>query len=211
MHIDRIVLASSNMGKLAELRSLLKGQNIEILGLHDLPHIDEIEEIGSTFAENALIKARVVAKASDLVAIADDSGLIVDALDGAPGVFSARYGDDWEMLPGENRDGRNMRKLLHFMRKIPPEQRSCRFETAIAAVTPGGNELVVSGQWRGLLLSAPLGENGFGYDPIFWDPALEKSAAQLSRAEKNAVSHRGKALRALLTQWPDFAKKMAQE
>lgn len=211
MRTDRIVLASRNKGKLAELAELLRDREIGLVDLDAFPEIGEIEETGSTFAENALLKARAVAKATGLIAVADDSGLAVDALDGAPGVFSARYGDDWEALPGESRDQRNTRKLLHFMRKIPREERGCHFETAIAAAAPGGLELVAKGRWQGRLLLAPLGENGFGYDPVFWDPELEKSAAQLGREEKNAVSHRGRALAALLEKWPEFAAKAAAE
>lgn len=211
MKVERIVLASRNKGKLAELERLLSDEGIRVLGLDDFPEIGEIPETGTTFAENALIKARTVAQATGLPAMADDSGIVVDALAGAPGVFSARYGEDWAALPGESQDQRNMRKLLHYMRGVPPGQRNCHFETAIAAASPKGSTLVASGRWHGRVLQAPLGSNGFGYDPVFWDPQLDKSAAQLSQAEKNAVSHRGKAIRALLAQWPDFLATVAAE
>ena len=204
MKISQIVLASTNMGKVAELAELLAGRGILVRPLSEFPGLPEIEETGSTFAENALIKARAVARASGLVAIADDSGLVVDALAGAPGVYSARYANDWPKIAGESRDQRNMRKLLHAMRDFAPEQRRCHFETAMAAVHPAGCALEVTGQWHGRLLNEPLGQNGFGYDPIFWDEKLGKSAAQLDRSEKNAVSHRGKALRQLLKKWPEF-------
>lgn len=211
MKVERVVLASRNRGKIAELGRLLEGQKIAILGLDDFPEIGEIEETGATFVENALIKAHTVAEKTGLVAIADDSGIVVDALAGAPGVFSARYGDDWKGYPGESRDQRNMRKLLHFMRNVPDDRRSCHFETVIAAASPGGSDLVAKGEWQGQLLHAPLGNNGFGYDPVFWDSTLEKSAAQLSQAEKNMVSHRGAALRMMLKQWPKFLKKISEE
>lgn len=206
MPVDRIILASRNKGKIAELNNLMQPYGIAVTGLEDYPEIGEIAETGTTFAENALIKARIVAKATGHVAIADDSGIVVDALGGAPGVYSARYADDWESLPNESRDQRNMRKLLHAMRKLDKPERGCHFETAIAAVSPCGKEVVAKGLWHGRIMQAPLGNNGFGYDPIFWDRELGKSAAQLSKAEKNAVSHRGKALRALMEQWQEFIK-----
>lgn len=209
--ISRIVLATRNRGKVAELQKLLEGNALEVLPLDSFPDIPEVPETGSTYAENALLKARAVAAATGLVAIADDSGLSVDALAGAPGIFSARYGDDWAQLPGESRDQRNIRKLLHAMRGLPPEERDCHFETAIAAVAPEGTELVVSGKWPGRVLLAPQGGNGFGYDPVFLDPESGRSAAQLDPAEKNAISHRGRALRALLEAWPDFARKVTEK
>lgn len=204
MKISQIVLASTNIGKVAELAELLAGRDIVVRPLSEFPEIPEIEETGATFAENALIKARAVARSTGLVAVADDSGLVVDALAGAPGVYSARYGNDWPEIAGESRDQRNMRKLLHAMRDFGPGHRRCHFETAMAAVHPAGCTLEVTGLWHGRLLSEPLGQNGFGYDPIFWDEKLGKSAAQLDRSEKNAVSHRGNALRQLLKKWPEF-------
>lgn len=201
----KVVLASRNKGKLAELGQMLAPLGLEVVGAEEFPDLEEIEETGATFAENAMLKARHVASKTGLIAIADDSGLACDALDGAPGVFSARYGDDWEKLAGETRDQRNMRKLLRHMRDVPPDRRACHFETAIVAAAPDGPALIATGKWHGSLLDAPRGENGFGYDPIFLDPATGKSAAELSQAEKNALSHRGKALRQLLEHWSDFA------
>lgn len=201
-----IVLATRNSGKIRELGDLLADSGVNVLGLDSFPQIGEIEENGSTFAENALIKARAAAKATGLISIADDSGLVVDALGDRPGVYSARYGDDWEYLPDETRDQRNMRKLLHEMGNIA--NRACHFETAMAAVSPDGHELVARGIWHGTLLDAPCGHNGFGYDPVFHDPELGRSAATLSREEKNSRSHRGNALRALLAQWPAFLKSV---
>ena len=201
-----IVLATGNAGKVRELAEPLAAFGVEVLGLDAFPQVGEIEENGSTFEENALIKARAVAAATGRVSVADDSGIMVDALAGAPGVHSARYADDWESLPGESRDARNIRKMLHEMVDIAPAKRGCRFVTCMAAVRPDGRELTVHGHWEGILLQMPLGDNGFGYDPIFFDPDLGRSAAQLSRDEKNARSHRGNALRALLARWADFMR-----
>lgn len=204
MKKNEIILASTNRGKISELAAMLAPAGILAHGLDEFPQIGEIEENGASFAENALIKARAVAKETGLVALADDSGLEVDALAGAPGIFSARFGNDLEFLPGENRDQRNTRKLLHLMRDVPEERRACRFVTAMAAVSPDGKELVTQGEWNGQLLFAPRGENGFGYDPVFFDPLLGLAAAELSQAEKNRRSHRGKALKSMLEQLPAF-------
>ncbi|MBI5518442.1 MAG: RdgB/HAM1 family non-canonical purine NTP pyrophosphatase [Desulfovibrio sp.] len=193
-----LVLATRNAGKIKELESLLSGYGLHVLGLGDFPEIGEIEETGATFAENSLLKARTVAKATGLVALADDSGLMVDALGGAPGVYSARYSD-----PGAT-DERNNQKLLDVMQDIPEEKRACRFVSVVAAVAPNGVELLAEGRWEGRVLFAPRGSGGFGYDPLFLDLELGQSAAELSHADKNARSHRGSALRALLADWPDF-------
>lgn len=202
----RIVLATQNAGKVRELAEPLTEFGVEVLGLSAFPEIGEIEESGVTFEENALIKARAVAALTGLVSVADDSGLEVDALDGAPGVYSARYSNDWESLPEESRDARNIRKLLHVMASAPTEKRTCRFVCCMAAVRPDGGEIVVRGTWEGSLLESRHGDNGFGYDPIFFDPSAGKSSAQMTRDEKNARSHRGNALRALLARWPEFMK-----
>ena len=149
-------------------------------------------------------KVRELAGITGLISVADDSGLMVEALGGRPGVYSARYSDDWQSLPGEGRDQRNIRKLLHELADVPEGRRACCFVSCMAAVRPDGGEMVVRGTWEGRLLAAPRGENGFGYDPIFFDPLINKTAAQLSREEKNARSHRGNALRALLARWGAF-------
>ena len=175
----QIVLATHNAGKVRELADPLSQFGVEVLGLEFFPTIGEIDETGTTFEENACIKAREVARLTGLISIADDSGLEVDALDGRPGVYSARYSDDWESLPGESRDVRNIRKLLHELANV-------------------------RGVWDGRLLTAPRGENGFGYDPVFFDAIVGKTAAELTRDEKNARSHRGNALRALLAKWQGF-------
>lgn len=202
--LPRVVLATRNAGKIAELAAPLAAFGVVLVGLEHFPRIGEIEENGATFEENALIKARTVAQSTGLVSIADDSGLVVEALGGAPGVHSARYADDWEPLPGEDRDRRNIRKLLHAMRAVPEARRACHFVSVMAAVRPDGRELCVRGEWPGRLLAAPRGTNGFGYDPVFFDPAIGRTAAELAREEKTARSHRGRAAAALLARWEDF-------
>ncbi len=200
----QIVLATSNAGKIRELATPLADFGMEVIGLDAFPEIGDIEENGLTFEENALIKARTVCLYTGLPTVADDSGLEVEALNGQPGIHSARYSDDWHTHDGETRDGRNIRKLLCQMANVPEEKRQARFVTCMVAVKPDGQELVVHGTWNGRILTSPLGDNGFGYDPVFFDESLGKSAAQLTRDEKNARSHRGNALRALLAAWPDF-------
>lgn len=204
MNKTRVLLASANKGKIRELNRLLAPLGTEIVGLDEFPEIGEIPETGSTFEENALLKARAGAKASGLICLADDSGLMVDALAGAPGVFSARFGDDEETRPGESRDRRNTRKLLRLMRG--KSDRNCRFVTVMAVATPDGRELLARGEWPGLLLEEPRGENGFGYDPVFLDPETGLSAAQMSGEKKNGRSHRGRAARRLAELWPEFIR-----
>lgn len=193
-----LVLATRNSGKIKELEALLSGLGFAVLGLGAFPDIGEIEEIGTTFAENALLKARAVAQATGLVALADDSGLQVDALSGAPGVYSARYSGEGAT------DEKNNLKLLDALKDVPEDRRGCRFVSVVAACAPNGPELLAEGRWEGRVLAAQRGAGGFGYDPLFLDLELGKSAAELAPAEKNARSHRGRALRALLTDWPDF-------
>lgn len=206
--MNTIVLATRNQGKIAELSQPFGELGYEVRGLGDFPSIGEVEETGNTFAENALLKARAVAAATGLIAIADDSGIVVDALGGAPGIYSARYGDDWEAIEGESRDARNIRKLLHAMRKVPDGQRQACFKTVIAASSPEGEYLLAEGEWPGIVIASPLGTDGFGYDPVFWDPRLGKTAAQLKKEEKNAVSHRGQAVNALIQAWPEFVERL---
>lgn len=204
--LQRVALATRNAGKIAELAGPLAAFGFSLAGLDAFPEIGEIEENGATFEENALIKARAVAKATGLVSLADDSGLMVDALGGAPGVHSARYADDLDLLPCENRDQRNIRKLLAQMRHVPEAERGCRFVTVMAAVAPDGRELVARGEWQGRLLQSPRGSNGFGYDPVFFDAEIGRAAGELTRAEKTARSHRGRAVAALLRRWPGFMR-----
>jgi XTP/dITP diphosphohydrolase len=195
---DTVVLATRNKGKIAELEALLAGFGLHVVGLGAFPDLGEIEETGATFAENARLKASTVAQATGLVALADDSGLAVDALSGAPGVYSARYS-------GENAtDDANNAKLLEALADVPEDRRGCRFVSVVAAMAPNGAEIMAEGRWEGRVLTSPRGAGGFGYDPLFLDPELGRAAAELAPAEKNARSHRGQALRALLKDWPAF-------
>ena len=193
-----LILATRNQGKVRELRDPLARFGFDVQSLpEDFP---EIEENGTTFEENALIKARAVAEALGVAAAADDSGLEVDALGGAPGVYSARYSDDWPAVEGESKDERNNRKLLAELEGVPAEKRTARFRCCMALVIPGGEEIVVSGAWEGSIGFKRAGSNGFGYDPLFIDPELELTGAELTREAKMVRSHRGKALTKLLAE-----------
>ena len=183
----KFVLASQNKKKIAEMNAILSELGIEVISAADAGVHIEVEETGSTFAENALLKARAVCKAASLPAIADDSGLCVDALNGAPGIYSARYGG-----PDLDDTGR-YQLLLQNMRGM--SDRRCKFVSAISCVFLDGTDLSAVGECHGTLAYAPQGTDGFGYDPIFFVPELKKTFAQLSPAEKNAISHRGIALR----------------
>jgi len=201
--MTRVVLATRNQGKVRELQAMLASTGVTVLGLDAFPEIGEIEETGATFEENARIKAQAVCQATGLTALADDSGLAVDALDGEPGVRSARYS-------GENAtDASNNDKILEAMKDVPDEARGCRFVSAIVAHAPGGGELLFRGEWPGMLARSPKGDNGFGYDPLFFDPELGLSAAEMSPEQKNARSHRGRAMRELLEHLPVFLERAA--
>ena len=193
-----LILATRNQGKVRELRDPLARFGFDVQSLpEDFP---EIEENGTTFEENALIKARAVAEALGVAAAADDSGLEVDALGGAPGVYSARYSEDWPAVEGESKDERNNRKLLVELEGVPFEKRTARFRCCMALVIPDGEEIVVSGSWEGNIGFERAGANGFGYDPLFIDPELELTGAELTREAKMVRSHRGKALAKLLAE-----------
>jgi XTP/dITP diphosphohydrolase len=193
----KLLLATRNAGKLAELRRILVEElgpaaGIEVVGLADVPEYPEAPETGATFAENALAKARDAVAATGLPAVADDSGLTVDALGGMPGVLSAR----WVGRHGD--DQGNLELVLGQLADVPDERRGAAFVCAAALVTPDGTETVARGEWRGRVIREPRGTNGFGYDPIFVPGAEERTSAELSAAEKDAASHRGRAFRALL-------------
>ncbi len=199
-----IILATRNTGKIRELADALKEFGLDVLGLESFAWLEDIEESGTTFEENALLKAQYVADKTGHIAIADDSGLEVMALNDAPGVYSARYANDLAFIESETKDERNNRKLLAAMQHILPEQRAARFVCVMVACKPFGEHLIVRGTWEGRILEQAQGENGFGYDPLFFDVDLQRSAACLSKEEKNARSHRGNALRKLLAQWNNF-------
>ncbi|HEY6986505.1 MAG TPA: RdgB/HAM1 family non-canonical purine NTP pyrophosphatase [Rhodanobacteraceae bacterium] len=189
MELRRLVVATGNRGKLAEIRDVLAGTGIELVAQSDLG-IADADETGSTFVENALIKARHAARASGLPALGDDSGICVDALGGAPGLLSARYA-------GAHGDaGANIAKLLRALERTDDHARGAHFHCAIVLLRSVADPvpLIAEGRWSGRILHAPRGTNGFGYDPVFLDPVWGKSAAELDSAVKNRVSHRGQAL-----------------
>jgi XTP/dITP diphosphohydrolase len=183
----RVLLATTNKGKVLELKRILSEHGIDVLGLDYRATTEEIET-GSTFAENALLKARHYHSQSGLATIADDSGLEVEALGGAPGIASARFGGAGAT------DAERTARLLAALNDVPRERRSARFVCA-AAIVWGGGEQVFTEEVRGVLLDAPRGENGFGYDPVFYYEPMGKTFAELTQAEKSDVSHRGRAFR----------------
>jgi XTP/dITP diphosphohydrolase len=189
---EAIVLASNNAGKVRELTELLAGARIRIVPQGDFG-VPEVDETGLSFVENAILKARNAAQHSGLPAIADDSGLEVDALHGAPGIYSARYAG-----AGAS-DADNVVKLLHALESVPEAERTARFQCVMVYMRHAADPtpLICQGTWEGRILFAPQGENGFGYDPIFYVPAQGHSAAELESAVKNGLSHRGQALRQL--------------
>ena len=193
----KIVLASRNRKKIGELKALLSKffADIEILSLDDVGILDEIEENGRTFEENALIKARVAAT-SGMIGVGDDSGLTVDYLGGEPGIYSARYAARCGYA-GEHNDAANNEVLLQKLEGVPAEQRSAAFVCTIACVFPDGREVVVRGEAPGRILTEYVGEGGFGYDPLFYYEPLQKTYASLTPDEKNAISHRGRAVEKL--------------
>lgn len=193
----KIVLASSNPGKLAEFDALLQGSGIELIAQSTLG-IDDAEETGLSFVENALLKARHAARASGLPALADDSGLCVDALGGAPGIYSARYA-------GRHGDSAaNIARLLDALRDVPHGGRDAQFVCVLALVRHADDPLPLlgEGRWSGSILHAPRGSGGFGYDPVFLDAAHGVSAAELDADVKSRISHRACACAALRAQWP---------
>ncbi|MBC6942572.1 MAG: RdgB/HAM1 family non-canonical purine NTP pyrophosphatase [Xanthomonadales bacterium] len=185
----KLVLASGNRGKLAEMGEILAGSGIELVAQHELG-IAEVAETATTFVENALLKARHAARASGLPALADDSGLCVDALGGAPGLHSARYAG------GHGDAQANIAKLLDALRAVPEAARGAHFHCSIVLLRSAADPapLLAEGRWHGRILHAPRGAHGFGYDPVFLDPALGLSAAELEPLHKHRISHRGQAL-----------------
>jgi XTP/dITP diphosphohydrolase len=200
----KFVLATRNSHKATELKRILEDLDLdcELLTVADFPDAPEVEETESTFEGNALLKARALAKFTGLAAIADDSGLCVDALDGNPGVLSARWSG-----ASENVDQANFDLVLEQVKDVPAKNRGAKFVCAAVAVFPDGQELVAIGEMFGHLLNAPTGENGFGYDPIFVPQGFKVSTAQMSSAEKDAISHRGKALNDLAVQISEVISK----
>ncbi|TGE31965.1 XTP/dITP diphosphatase [Desulfosporosinus sp. Sb-LF] len=185
----KIILATQNRGKIRELQELLADENIEVLSLLDISNWEDVEENGETFADNAALKARAAVQKTGLIALADDSGLVVDALNGAPGVYSARYA-------GEPKDDeRNNDKLLHQLESIPDDKRTARFRCALVIATPDGKEYLTEGTVEGLILRQRRGLDGFGYDPLFFVQDFARTMAELNVAQKNKLSHRAQAFR----------------
>lgn len=191
--MEQIVLATGNLGKVREFKQMLADQSFEILPQSEF-NISEVEETGLTFVENAIIKARHAADISGLPAIADDSGIEIDALKGAPGIYSARYaGPD-----ASDRD--NLEKVLKDMESVGEQQRTAQFQCVLALLRHANDPtpIICQGTWKGILLRQPVGENGFGYDPIFWLEGEQCTSAQLAPEVKDQLSHRGQALRQLV-------------
>lgn len=191
--MQKIILATNNAGKVQEFQQMLSVANWQIVPQSDLG-IESVEETGLTFIENAILKARHAAQVTGLPALADDSGLVIDALNGAPGIYSARYS-------GAHADfAAHISKVLVEMTDVPEAQRSARFYCALAYLTHPADPtpVIACGSWSGQILFKPCGTEGFGYDPIFWLPTHHCSAAELATAEKNQISHRAQALRLLL-------------
>ncbi|HWQ41494.1 MAG TPA: XTP/dITP diphosphatase [Desulfosporosinus sp.] len=198
----KILLATQNQGKVRELQELLADEDIEVLSLQDIPDWEEVEETGKTFAENAALKARAALLRTGLIALADDSGLEVDALDGWPGVYSARFA-------GEPKDDeRNNDKLLHLLESIPDDQRTARFRCALVIATPDGEEYLTEGSVEGRILTQGRGKGGFGYDPLFFVSEFARTMAELNLAQKNKLSHRAQAFRKVIPILRDLSRGM---
>ncbi|CAM2059292.1 dITP/XTP pyrophosphatase [Desulfovibrionales bacterium] len=201
--MQTIMLATDNQSKVAELSALLVssiGFSGLVLGLSDFPNIKKIKETGVTFAQNARIKAEIAFAATGLLVVADDSGLEVDALGGAPGVYSARYAG----VGRPRADAANNEKLLGELAGLPPERRGGCFVCATVAVGPYGFFCAAEGRWEGRILTIPRGKGGFGYDSLFLDEELGLTAAEMSLEQKNSRSHRGRAFRMLFSGWTEF-------
>ncbi|WP_202080262.1 XTP/dITP diphosphatase [Caldalkalibacillus salinus] len=193
LQVEKLIVATSNQGKLKEIRALLEPLDIQVLSPVDIDaaHIPNVVEDGETFDDNALKKAKAFYNAFHIPALADDSGLEVDALDGAPGVYSARYAGE----PSD--DDANNEKLLQHLQGVPPEERNARFRCSIALVTAEDQYILAHGACEGYILEEKVGEAGFGYDPLFYVPEQGRSMAELSKEEKNKISHRYHALQHL--------------
>ena len=201
-----LLIATSNMGKVREISEALRDFDLEIKTLKDYCEINPPEETGKTFFENAYLKAKYYTEKTGLMCLADDSGLEVDILNGAPGIYSSRFA-------GENAtDEENNKKLLALLQGIPLEKRKARFVCVIVVYHPSGKYIKTEGTWEGLIGFEPKGSHGFGYDPIFLVPEYnyEKTAAELPIEEKSRLSHRGRALEALKKIFPDFLKSLKQ-
>ncbi len=208
-----IVLATGNPGKLREIAQILAGLPVDIVGLNELADIPEPDETGETFARNARDKALYYSRATGRWCLADDSGLEVDVLRGAPGTHSARYSSD-TVSPGADRktiDLANNTKLLTALKDVPGHKRTARFVCSLALAEPGGILIETSGTFEGLIARSAAGDNGFGYDPLFYIPHLDCTAAQLSPQEKNHISHRGQAVRRFAKLLTDYLTREGRD
>ena len=197
--MKQVVIATKNKGKAKDFEALFNPFGFEVVTMFDVAPDLEIEETGTTFEENAILKAETLANLLGKIVIADDSGLMVDALNGEPGVYSARYA-------GDHDDEANMVKLLANMKDVPEEERTARFCCALAIAGPNMETKTVFGTCEGVIANEKKGTNGFGYDPVFYVPALEKHMAELTADEKGAISHRGNAIRKLALQLAELLK-----
>ncbi|WP_257346404.1 XTP/dITP diphosphatase [Pseudalkalibacillus decolorationis] len=196
--MQKIIIATHNEGKAREFRSLFEALNVDVQSLKDLNYYEEIEETGSTFNENAKIKAEAIAAHYNEIVIADDSGLTIEALDGKPGVYSARYAGE------QKNDQENIKKVLSKMEGVANAKRKAQFVCVLAVAVPGKPTYTIKGTCDGVITHTPSGENGFGYDPIFYVPSLLKTLAQMSQEEKNQISHRADALKELKARWDEI-------
>lgn len=197
MKHDVLIIATRNQGKAREFTEMLAPKGITIKTLADFPNVPDIQETGSSFEENATIKAKTIADHTQLPVLADDSGLEVAALNGEPGIYSARYA-------GDHDDAANNAKLLANLKDVPADKRQATFHTTLVLLKPDGVKLVVDGEVHGEILTAPRGENGFGYDPLFYIASKSKTMAEMSDYEKNAISHRGRATQKMMTQFDQW-------
>jgi len=198
--IEEIVVVTSNRGKLGELQVLFSGHGVRVLGLDEFESVEAPVEDGKTFADNARLKACYYGRILNRLVLADDSGLEVDALGGEPGVYSARFAEGgW--ADRREQDRANWEKLLAKLKGIPKESRAARFCCCLCVVSSTKIALEVNGYLEGYIAEEPHGENGFGYDPVFWVPEMNKMVAELSAEEKNLISHRGRALKKLIEKW----------
>lgn len=195
-----ILIATKNEGKAKEFRAFFEPRGFKVKTLNEMEQVPEIIENGQTFEENALLKAETLTNRLKMTVLADDSGLMVDALNGAPGIFSARYA-------GDHDDDANKVKLLHELKGVPTDKRTATFHTSLVVTSVAKKPLIVEGNVKGFILEKERGTDGFGYDPLFYLPSLKKTFAELTPAEKNKVSHRGKAVRALNVNFDDWWEK----
>ncbi|WP_066175274.1 XTP/dITP diphosphatase [Bacillus marinisedimentorum] len=199
--MEEIIIATKNKGKVKDFEALLSKRGIQVRSLHDFPDMPDVEETGSTFEENAILKAETIARKLGRTVIADDSGLIVDYLDGRPGVYSARYAGE------EKNDRANLEKVLAELEGVPEDERTARFYCVLAVSVPDEEPKVAEGTCEGLIARKPQGEHGFGYDPIFFVKEKNKTMGQLTKEEKNKISHRAAAMEKLDANWDEYFNK----